>query len=250
LSASADPDARRTSPAGDVAALEQRIGHVFADPELARTALTHASFAAESRGAATHYERLEFLGDAVVGAVVSEDLYRTRSEAAEGGLARTRASVVSAPALAAAARAIDLGPLIRLGVGEARAGGREREAILADVLEAVVGAVFVDAGFDAARPVVLRLLAPTLGQLGDTRIVGRDAKSALQEYTQARWKETPQYRLDAAEGPEHAREFVVSVLVQGESAGEGRANRKRDAEQIAARNALRALTTARGANKP
>ena len=229
--------------------LQPRLGHVFQNAALLHTALTHSSWAHEKRRNADHYERLEFLGDSVVGLVVSSILLKREQVGNEGTLARTRARLISAPALAHAAREFGLGHWIRVGAGEERSGGRDRENILADVLEAIVGATFLDAGFDVAATVVERLLAPLLAQLDLTvPLDERDPKSALQLLVQARWQVTPGYRLVTASGPGHDQRFDVEVVVQDRTLATGHGKRKRDAEQEAARKALQALTRDGGEN--
>jgi ribonuclease-3 len=233
-----------------VRVLQRRIGHVFHKTTLLETALTHSSWAHEKRRKAEHYERLEFLGDSVVGLAISSILLQREHTLSEGSLARTRAGLVSAPALASAARQFGLGPLIRVGAGEERSGGRDRENILADVLEAIVGAAFLDGGFDVAATVVERLLAPLLERLDSNEPMdARDPKSALQLLVQARWQETPEYRLVTTTGPGHDQRFDVEVVVQGRSLATGHGKRKRDAEQEAARKALETLTRDGGENR-
>ncbi len=202
-------------------------------------ALVHGSYAHEEggRGAGT-YERLEFLGDAVLNLVVSDHLYRRFPSAPEGELARMRARLVNESSLAEIARGLDLGRYILLGKGEERSGGRERASLLADVLEAVVGAVYVDSGYGVAHAMVSRWVAPLLERLEEIR---GDYKSQLQEVIQRRERTTPQYRITGAEGPDHAKEFVAVVEVSGKVLGEGRGRSKKEAEQMAAREALRRL---------
>lgn len=230
--------------------LQERLGHSFQNPQLLQTALTHSSWAHERRRNAEHYERLEFLGDSVVGLAVSSVLLSRADAWSEGILARTRSRLISAPALAEAARHFELGPLIRVGAGEERSGGRDRENILADVLEAIVGAAFLDGGFEVAATVAGRLLAPLLERLDSAeQLDARDPKSALQLLVQARWQVTPEYRLVAASGPGHDQRFDVEVVVQERSLATGHGKRKRDAEQEAARKALQTLTRSSGDNR-
>ena len=230
--------------------LQRLLGHEFRAPSLLHTALTHSSWAHERRRNADHYERLEFLGDSVVGLAVSSILLRREHAESEGTLARTRSRLISAPALALAAREFELGRWIRVGAGEERSGGRDRENILADVLEAIIGATFLDAGFDVAAAVAERLLAPLLAQLDlAARLDERDPKSALQLLVQARLQVTPTYRLITASGPGHDQRFDVEVVVQDRTLASGHGKRKRDAEQDAARKALQALTRGDGENR-
>lgn len=225
--------------------LEERLGHAFADPSLLEQALTHRSYANESRDPVdADNERLEFLGDAVLDLAVGEALYRDRPDADEGELSRLRAELVSEPNLAEAAKALELGEWLRLGRGEARGGGRSRESILADALEAVIGAVFLDAGYAAARQAALRAVhAP---RAAGAAPVGHDFKSRLQELLQARQRSRPDYRLSAARGPDHQRSYEVEVLVDGAVLGRGAGSTKKRAEQLAARQALTAIAGGSG----
>ncbi len=216
--------------------LEARLEVRFRDLGLLNLALTHGSYAHEGRPDRTGtYERLEFLGDAVLNLVVSDHLYRRFPERSEGDLARLRARLVNEPTLAEIARSLDLGSYILLGRGEEQGGGRERASMLADVLEAVVGAVYLDSGFGVAHAVVSRWYADRLEGLEDAP---GDFKSQLQEFVQQRDRRLPRYRITATEGPDHAKAFVAVVEVGGRVLGEGRGRTKKDAEQAAAAEAL------------
>jgi ribonuclease III len=218
--------------------LEERLGHHFADRELLAMALTHRS-GAQERGDGVHYERLEFLGDAVLGLLAAEWLYQ-RLEAPEGELSKHKSYLVSEPVLAAYARQIQLGAALRVGVGEERSGGRDKQSLLADALEAVIGAAYLDAGVDAARALVLPLLE--LGAELYRQVAGRrDPKTALQERLQEReGGEPPEYRLVATSGPDHQKLFVVECWAAGELLGRGEGSSKKRAEQAAAAAALEA----------
>ncbi|MDR5709504.1 MAG: ribonuclease III [Armatimonadota bacterium] len=219
--------------------LAERLGVRFRDLRILERALVHGSYAhEESAGALESYERLEFLGDAVLNLVVSDHLYRRFPAAREGELARMRARLVSEPTLAEIARSLNLGKYILLGKGEERSGGRERTSLLADVLEAVVGAVYVDAGYGVAHAMVSGWIGPLLGGLEEVR---GDFKGQLQEVVQRRDRVVPQYRITATEGPDHAKVFVAVVEVAGRVLGEGRGKSKKEAEQAAAADALRRL---------
>jgi ribonuclease-3 len=218
--------------------LEARLGHRFADRGLARTALTHRSLAHE-RSTNEHYERLEFLGDAVLGLVTSEWLYRRYPESPEGELARRKSYLVSAPVLADFARKICLGDLLRLGMGEERSGGRDKTSLLADSIEAVFGAVFLDGNLAAARRVVQRFLEQA--GVDHPEAVGLDAKTRLQELLQARGWELPEYRLVGESGPDHRKTFRVECRVQDRVVASGEGPSKKLAEQRAAAGALDAL---------
>lgn len=216
---------------------ESRLGYTFTEPSLLQEALTHRSFANE-RDLEANYERLEFLGDAVVGLVAAEWLYRRHPELAEGDLSKRKSYLVSEPVLASYAEKLELGEILRLGVGEERSGGRTKSSLLADSLEAVVGAVFLDGGFAAARAVALPLLQRAAGT---PREELRDAKTGLQELVQGRGWPLPDYRHIAEEGPDHRKRFHVECWVGGRRVGVGQGRTKKEAEQRAARAAVNTL---------
>lgn len=221
---------------GADAALEARIGYRFRDPALLRAALTHRSFAYESGDPrAAHNERLEFLGDAVLGFLSADLVYGRAPAATEGQLTAARAALIRARTLAQLARRLGLGMYLRLGRGHASAMMSER--IWASTFEAVVGAIYRDGGLAAASAFVAPLLADELDRaLADEDL--KDAKSVLQDRAQAQLGITPAYRTVAAEGPAHAPRFVVEVLIGERVAGTGAGTNKRQAEQAAARHAL------------
>jgi ribonuclease-3 len=211
--------------------LETRIGYRFADPEMLECALTHISALKGARNRAGSYQRLEFLGDHVLGLVISAMLYRSFPKADEGELSRRLADLVRKETCAEIARAIDLGAAVRVGSSEANAGARSRPAILADVCEAVIGAVYVDGGFKAAEELVDRLWeARTRAKAQPLR----DPKTVLQEWAQARGLPTPVYREVARSGPDHSPEFRVAVQLPSFAPAEGMGRSKRVAEQGAA----------------
>jgi ribonuclease III len=222
---------------GNGAALCQVLG-VDVDDELMELALTHRSYAYEHGGLPTN-ERLEFLGDSVLGVVVTERLYREHPTLPEGQLAKLRASVVNMHALAAVARDLDLGRRLYLGRGEEMTGGREKPSILGDAVEAVLGAVHLQHGIETSRVLVERLFgellraAPHLG-------AGLDWKTSLQELTAARDLGVPEYRM-TEEGPDHLKEFTATVYVAGEPRGTGTGRTKKEAEQKAAQAAYQYL---------
>lgn len=223
--------------------LAARLG-VAVDPELLRRALTHRSYAYEHGGLPTN-ERLEFLGDAVLGLVVTDTLYRRHPDHSEGQLAKLRAAVVNMRALAGVARDLDVGPWLRLGRGEETTGGRDKSSILADTVEALIGAVYVDLGIDAARAVVARLFAGVLDAAVEMG-AGLDWKTSLQELTAQRGLGVPQYDLSES-GPDHAKRFVATVAVSGRVRGDGSGRSKKEAEQRAAEAAWQALSRLVGA---
>jgi ribonuclease-3 len=206
---------------------------------LMEQALTHRSFAYENGGLPTN-ERMEFLGDAVLGLVVTESLYRRYPDVAEGHLAKMRAAIVNARALADVARSLGLGALLRLGRGEEITGGRDKSSILADTLEAVIGAVYLEHGLAAAEAVVHRLFDP-LVEHASTLGAGLDWKTSLQELTAALALGVPEYAVEEA-GPDHAKVFRARVRLVDEVWGEGEGSSKKEAEQQAAEAAYRAAT--------
>jgi ribonuclease-3 len=218
--------------------LETAIGMVFSTRSLLVDALTHRSYVYEHAAPSViSNERLEFLGDAVLSIIASDLLYRAYPKASEGELTNLRASLVRASALATMARDLPLGPYLRLGRGEEVTGGRTRELLLARAMEALIGAIYLDAGM----PVTRRFLEPRLsGELASVRSKRqlKDDKSLLQEVAQAQLGITPTYRLVEQSGPSHERTFVVEVLLGERIAGRGEGASKRQAEQAAARIAL------------
>jgi len=203
-------------------------GHAFRDPALLAQALTHRS------AGAPHNERLEFLGDALVGLIVAEALYLRWPRADEGSMTRARAELVRESSLARIARGLELGPRITLGPGEMKSGGHRRDSILSDALEAVVGAIYLDAGFERCREVVLPWFEPLVAALPAGGI-GKDPKTRLQEWLQARQRPLPAYELVSESGEEHARVFLVRCsLAEPALEAEGSGSSRRAAEQQAA----------------
>ena len=221
--------------------MQQRLGIRFRNPTLLREALTHTSYVNENPCEVTaDNERLEFLGDAVLGLVVAEELYHRYPSAREGELTAMRASLVKTETLAHVARRLQLGSHLFLGKGEEASGGRDRIANLCAALEAVIGATFLDSGLEVTRTLVASLLGDAFQALRETRIT-RDAKSLLQERVQARLHCTPIYRLVSESGPDHAKQFVVEVVVGDRVVGQGQGSNKQAAEQAAAQTALQNL---------
>jgi ribonuclease-3 len=217
---------------------EKRLGYRFRRPELLELALTHRSYANE-RGSDAHYERLEYLGDAVLGLVAAEWLYRNHPELPEGELSRLKAQLVSRGALARHAASLALGDELRVGVGEDRSGGRTKPSLLADSLEAVFGAVYLDAGLTVAAKVVVRMLRPLMDmEEGRTQLLDADAKTHLQEVAQAHGWALPEYRHVGASGPDHNRTYQVECWLEGRRVGAGEGSSKKLAEQRAAADAL------------
>jgi ribonuclease-3 len=215
--------------------LDRALEVEFRDPGLREAALTHRSYAFE-RGLGVTNERLEFLGDSVLGLVVTDMAYRSFPDLAEGQLAKLRAAIVNMTALADVARSLGLGSVIRLGKGEERSGGRDKASILADALEAVFGAVYLDRGLDAATALIERLFEPRMHAYvrgeGD-----RDYKTILQELASQRFRAMPDYRIEER-GPDHEKQFTATVFLAGEPLGSGTGRSKKEAEQQAAREAF------------
>jgi ribonuclease-3 len=223
-----------------LAALEHILGHAFSQPDLLSTALTHSSYANERGDTAQHNERLEFLGDAVLELCVSESLYARFPGAPEGELTLLRSQLVNEASLAEAARRLALNDHVLLGKGEEHQGGRERPALLSDAFEAVIGALFLDGGYETARACIARVFQPVWPARPSAPKI-KDFKSRLQEYTQKIHKARPVYTLLGSSGPEHDKDFEVGVtLPDGQ---EIRATEKsvKKAEQLAAKLALATL---------
>lgn len=218
--------------------LEDVLEYHFEKPELLEQALTHSSYANERLGGALDCnERLEFLGDAVLGMVVGDHLYREHHDLPEGDLTRLRASMVCEEALAEVAKDWHLGDYIRLGHGEALNGGQERASILADAVEAVLAAIYLDGGIAQVRRTIRRFILSHEATTGRTR----DHKTALQEFIQQESGHVLAYELMSAQGPDHQKTFTMAVLLDGKQVGQGDGHSKKEAEQMAAQAALERL---------
>ena len=218
--------------------LEESLGFQFLDPELLQLALTHRSHAFEAGGLPTN-ERLEFLGDAVLGVVVTDWIYHRFTDASEGRLAKVRAAAVNTHSLAEVARALGVGEEVLLGKGEEQSGGRDKDSILADTLEAVLGAVYLDRGHEAVAELIRRLFSDLLEDISRRR-ESLDYKTSLQELTAGELGLLPLYEL-SEEGPDHEKQFTAVVSVAGESLGQGIGRSKKEAEQAAAQEAYAVL---------
>ncbi len=218
--------------------VEAAVGYIFKNTDLVRVALTHRSYSNE-RGEHENYERLEFLGDAVLGLVASRWLYESYPEEPEGRLAKRKSFLVSAPVLAQYAVEIHLGEQIQLGVGESRSGGSTKTSILADTVESLFGAIYLDGGLEAAQEVIERFLAGAMA--AGPRLKHTDAKTRLQELAQAQNWGLPHYRIVAEAGPDHRKCFTVECLVDGKICGVAEGGSKKIAEQGAAAAALARL---------
>jgi ribonuclease-3 len=218
--------------------LADRLGWTVVDDDLLVRSLAHRSWCAENPGIGSN-ERLEFLGDAVLGLVVTDHLYRTYPEMPEGELAKVRASVVNSAALAELAAELDIGDALLLGKGEDQSGGRQKPSILADAMEALIGAVYLDQGWPASEIMVMRLLGDRI-ESAAAGPGGQDYKTRLQELCARAFDQLPVYAV-TDEGPDHAKVFHAVVHVRGRPEGEGRGRSKKQAEQAAARAAWEAL---------
>ncbi len=213
--------------------------------DLLNLAFSHRSFANENPGVADNNEKLEFLGDSVLGLVVSEHLFRTLPDKNEGDLARIKSFVVSEDSLAIIAKNIKVDNFILIGKGEEYSGGRSKKAILADCMEAIIGAYFLDSGFAPSRRFILRFLVPEINKVLEDRH-RKDYKTLLQELVQKKHKSYPRYNLVEKTGPDHDRTFWIEVKINGHTFGPGKGKNKKDAEQSAASIAYRSLMNIKG----
>jgi ribonuclease III len=231
----ANKDSQRSPQALRGSELCKKLGYVFNQPQLLQRALTHRSFAAENS------ERLEFLGDSVLGCVIANHLYRSFPQLSEGELSRLRSNLVREETLAKLAQQLDLGSQLRLGEGELKSGGFRRPSILADALEALFGAVLLDSGFADAERVVLNLYVPYLKQV-DVQTLGKDAKTLLQEYLQGRKIPLPTYSVVDMTGEAHEQSFQVECVIPSlKISSRGTGTSRRNAEQQAAQAAYQQL---------
>lgn len=219
--------------------LEEKLGYAFQNRALLENALTHSSYANENRGKGLQSnERLEFLGDSVLGMVTADYLFRAHPDLPEGDLTRTRAALVCEGSLVEVAMAIDLGSYLRLGKGEEAGGGRERPSIMADAVEAVLAAVYLDGGIGSARKLVTRFILDR----EEEKSGSRDYKTSLQELVQRESGQVLEYRLTNSSGPDHAKVFQVAVDLNAAPIGTGEGRSKKEAEQAAAKAAIEKLT--------
>ena len=222
----------------DLEVLSQRLGHEFIRPALLEEAVRHSSYVNEvDKPGLADNERLEFLGDAVLDLAISHILMDLNQEAKEGDLSKFRASVVNERSLSQVAGALRLGDYLLLGRGEEITGGREKPSILANTLEALLGALYLDAGFSKTKEIIYTLFVAFLGKI-DSGDMGEDFKSQLQEFTQMTFKTRPEYVLVDESGPAHEKVFRVALYLNGEVVGKGAGKSKKEAEQKAAKEAL------------
>ncbi len=213
--------------------LEEKLGYTFRDPKLLENALTHSSYANENRSKGSESnERLEFLGDSVLGMVVAEYLFRTRTDWPEGELTRFRASLVCEENLVNVAHELDLGSYLLLGKGEEAGGGRTRNSIIADAVEALLAAVYLDGGLSQARQLIQTYI---LDRIGTRDAANQDYKTALQELVQRKNGKVLSYHLTGSTGPDHAKTFFVEVQLNGTPIGHGQGHSKKEAEQMSAK---------------
>jgi ribonuclease-3 len=225
-----------------VSEFEHVLGYTFRDRELLARALTHKSFANERReSSSSHNERLEFLGDTVLGFVIGELIYRSFPNLQEGALSKIKAHLVSATTLAAKGREIAIGRYLRMGAGEARSGGAEKLSLLADGFEAVVAAIYLDGGLSAAETFLRRVFLPDVAGIDVGDLSFQDYKTALQESAQALGLPLPEYRIVDEYGPDHEKVFVIQLFWNGEAFAYGRGASKREAQRKAAKEALKKL---------
>ena len=218
--------------------LEEKLGYTFQNRALLENALTHSSCANESRGKLQSNERLEFLGDSILGMVVADHLYRNHPDLPEGVLTRTRAALVCEDSLVVVAEELGLGQYLRLGKGEEAGGGRNRPSIRADAVEAILAAVYLDGGIGSARKIIQKyILSREVAGLTKPR----DYKTALQELVQRESGQVLAYRLVGEEGPDHNKRFFVEVTLNGKGVGQGSGRSKKEAEQMAAKAAIETI---------
>ena len=222
----------------DLPALQAELGYTFKDLQLLTQALTHSSHANEKSRGVLDNEQLEFLGDAVLGFLVSDFLYRAHPHLTEGQLSKLKGFFVSAANLVKYAERLHLGDYLHLGRGEEKTGGRTKQALLVDALEAVLGAIYLDGGIDEARRVMLPFFEPQIGDIGESDRQLKDFKTELQEQLQAKHLGRAAYLLASETGPDHQKLFTVEVIIDGDSVARGVGLTKKAAEQAAARQAL------------
>ncbi|MFA6696929.1 MAG: ribonuclease III [Clostridiales bacterium] len=220
--------------------LSKVLAYDFKDKDLIKTAITHTSFANEARGRVDHNERLEFLGDSVLSLSVSEFIYKTYPKLPEGSMTKLRAGVVSEFTLAKIAKSMGLGKYLRLGKGEQINGGRHRDSILADAFEAIIAAIYLDGGLEPAKEFVIRQLADSIKSLSKSD-GSWDSKTLLQELLQVSNKADIRYEIIAEDGPDHNKSFTAQISNNGKIIGTGQGKSKKEAEQMAAYNALKKI---------
>lgn len=234
----------RASSSKDITRLEKRIGYTFKKKSLLEEALTHKSFAHEQpKDTKAFNERMEFLGDSVLGLVVSEYLFSTYPEYSESDLSKIKSYIVQEATLAETAKRLNIGAFLRLGKGEELTGGRKKPSLLADALEAILGAIYIDGGLKRAKEVIIKNLKDRINEVVTKDIIF-DFKTRFQEITQARYGVLPRYVVHKEEGPEHRKVFEVKVFIRNKLYGSGRGKSKKIAAQKAAKAGLKKLKDA------
>jgi len=229
-------------PTEAASAFQQSLGHTFREIDLLERALTHKSFSNENREIRSpNNERLEFLGDAVLGFVVGELIYKSFPNLQEGALSKIKAHLVSASMLAAKSRALGIGRFLRMGAGEARSGGAEKSSLLADAFEAVVAAIYLDGGLQATEPFLRRVFGPEISGIDIGDLSFHDYKTTLQETAQSLGLPLPEYHVIEESGPDHEKAFVVELVWDGDAFSRGTGPSKREAQRKAAKEALKKL---------
>lgn len=225
----------------DASLIESRIGYIFKDKRLLALAFVHRSFVNENRDVIGHNERLEFLGDAVLGMLVAEHLYRHLPTTPEGELSYLRSRLVEASSCVTYVQKLDLSHYLLLGKGERMNDGRGRESILSDLFEAIIGSIYLDGGVEAARDFIFNNFSSEIEAILKTPL--RNWKALLQDYCQKKFQQTPLYQVLEESGPDHSKIFKITVHVKDKELGHGEGASKKEAQQAAAENALRSLTT-------
>lgn len=220
----------------NISKIEEKIGYVFRDPSLLLLAFVHRSYINENRSITEHNERLEFLGDSVLGLLVSEYLYRILPQTPEGGLSYLRSRLVDASSCVNYVHILGVAPFILLGKGERLNDGKGRETILSDLFEAIVGAIYLDGGIESARTFIFTHFSSTFENLINKPVY--NWKAMLQDYCQKKHQKAPSYEVLEMIGPEHAREFLVAAILHEEEVGRGRGCSKKEAQQAAAKDAV------------
>lgn len=220
--------------------LENNIGYVFKNKDILETAITHSSYSNEMHGKVKNYERLEFLGDSLLGFITAEYIFGRYKNADEGKLTRTRAALVCEKSLCEFSKSFQLGKFIRLSRGEKHIGGKSRPSILADIFEAITAAIFLDGGIEPAKSFVLKYIVPAIKNIGNSRNV-LDYKTELQEIVQQNPEEKINYNLIFESGPDHDKTFTTEVKINSNVVGSGTGKSKKESEQMAAREALKLM---------
>lgn len=226
----------------DIAAIEEKIGYTFKNKELLALAFVHRSYVNENKQVSQHNERLEFLGDSVLGLLIADYLYVTLPDTSEGDLSYLRSRLVEAGSCMAYVQHLNIHMHLLLGKGERMNDGRGRESILADLFEAIIGAIYLDGGLDAARKFIFQKCSQEMNAILKTPL--QNWKAILQDYCQKKYQHPPDYKLISESGPDHSKIFLISVEINGQVMGQGQGSSKKEAQQAAAEDALKKLPSA------